>query len=101
MNCTLDLAGMKYWECNSTKTEKPKLSKPKLKDENTNGMKKKCLQKKKKCLKDCSKAGFQKCKKFNRNPKKKKRCKQCRANCSNKLKQCLKSKGHNKKKKKV
>ena len=92
VDCNLKGAD-KYWECKPNNTGTQKVEKPK-KDKGVFGKKRKCSQKKRKCLKDCTKLGYPKiCNKIrNKNFKKKRNCKQCRNKCGNKLKQCLKNK---------
>ena len=94
VDCNLKGAD-KYWECKPNNTGTQKVEKPK---KDKGGKKRKCSQKKRKCLKDCTKSGHPKiCNKIrNKNERikriKKRNCKQCRNKCGNKLKQCLKNK---------
>ena len=90
VDCNLKGAD-KYWECKPNNTGTQKVEKPK---KDKGGKKRKCSQKKRKCLKDCTKLGYPKiCNKIKKkNFKKKRNCKQCRNKCGNKSKQCLKNK---------
>ena len=89
VDCNIEGAGLKYWECKPAHKETQEVGKP-IKDKIVVGKRWKCSQKKRKCLKDCKKSYSKNCHKIgNKNFRKKRNCKQCWKKCGNKSNLCL------------